>query len=777
MTNFLDEIIRAWWIEVGSGLTNPTSEASIKGLKKVLREDFEFDNDVITYIVESIANRPSNFSLKVGKSSGIDVGDKQTAVSAQLHPNWEEEEGDIYQTVDLAEEDEEDKEDEKKDGDRPDSGDDKKKAEKDIQRASLTALEKDKLKNEEIDDKLLKTKLKNPTTGNPNQVSTLLGKKKSDPAAYKVGRDFLGDKGVSDDEIESAADSSTDDKPKQTADEAYESAKEKVKELYGDDGKLLQNSETSDAALKNGYQEGADWVAPGNAGSNFNENMSNEASLIIEKYPDISESELASIIFEKTKDTTLGKQQKSTTVESPSKGDKGEIPSSIPTPQRDLYRASIIAARSGITKASRASEGTKLAQKEVGFGTQTKTSSFGGTTKDLENLQNKINSAEKIYVTDEGKVIEVPKDVMKEWVAGSGGGENASDTAVITEDENGNLIYDGWSDKKGFNDIQGNSTLNDDYTKQSRNIDNLAKSGRVSKEDAKRAKAIVDESKKLSADIEKNYSKASFQEGRFLGTYEGKDRDRLVDLLKKQEDGYKSAGTKNHIENAMKKFGVDNHNDLLTKLAEEAESGKSSSDRLKVMSRLAGAERTFQKKNGNEVPEGLDTNKILSKAREQALSLQRETQERLNEITAKTSTGKEKPLGDVIGFQETIDFLHLDKIKEADKGDFKQVLKRNTQLVMGGKDVPPKSIKECMGVNNLKDAEDNFEVVTDERLIKDKTQTITTGKVVYIYAINQKDNTKKFIGEKRYRSKGGATGKTSNTIQWSPDMQKCFDSK
>ena len=786
MSNFLDDITRLWWIEVGVELKNPTSEASIKGLKKVLREDLELDNDVITYIVESIANRPSNFSLKVGKSSGIDVGSKQTAVSAQLHPNWEEEEGDIYQTVDLAEE--EDEKDTKKNGEeseddsgddkRPESGDDKKTAEKDIQKQSLTALEKEKLKKEAIDDKLLKTKLTNPTTGNKNQVSTLLGKKKSDPAAYKVGKDFLGDKGVSDDEIESAADTDDkSDKPKQTADEAYESAKQKVKELYGDDGKLLQNSETSDAALKNGYQEGADWVAPGNAGSNFNENMSNEAALIIEKYPDISESELASIIFEKSRNTKLGKQQKKTNVESPSKGDKGEIPSDIPTNERDLYRASIIAARSGVTKSKRATEGAKLAQEKVGFGTETKTTSFGGTTKDLENLKNKIDSAEKIYVTDEGTVIEVPKDVMQEWVAGSGGGENASDTAVITEDENGNLIYDGWSDKKGFNDIQGNSTLNDDYTKQSKNIDNLAKSGRVSEEDAKRAKAIVDESKKLSAEIEKNYSKASFQEGKFLGTYEGEDRERLVDLLKKQENGYKSAGTKNHIANAMKKFGVETHDELLTKLAEEAESGKSSSDRLKVMSRLAGTERTFQKKNGNEVPDELDTNKILSKAREQALSLQRETQEKLNKIPAKTSTGKEKPLGDVVGFQETIDFLHLDKIKEAEEGDFKQVLKRNTQLVMGGKDVPPKSIKECMGVSNLKDAEDNFEVVTDERMIKDKTDTITTGKVVYIYAINQKDKSKKFIGEKRYRSKGGTTGKTSNTIQWSPDMQKCFDSK
>lgn len=764
MKNFLDEIVRLWWVEAGIELVNPTSEASIKALKTVLREDLELDEEFISYIVESAVKVPTNFHLGGKRDSGIFVGKNQTAVSAHLH-----------NVVDIEDIDEADEENEEGDAT------DKSTALDNIKKNSLTAAERDKLKKEAIDDKLLKTKLKNPTTGNMNQVDTLLGKKKEDPAAYKVGRDFLGDKGISGDEIEKAADTNKkddkSDKPKQTADEAYESAKQKVKELYGDDGKLLQNSETSDAALNNGYQEGAEWVAPGNAGSNFNENMSNEAALIIEKYPDISESELASIIFEKSRNTKLGKQQKSTTVESPSKKDRGEIPSDIPTNERDLYRASIIAARSGVTKSKRATEGAKLAQEKVGFGAETKTTSFGGTTKDLENLKNKIDSADKIYVTDEGRVIEVPKDVMLEWVAGSGGGENASDTAVITEDENGNLIYDGWSDKKGFNDIQGNSTLNDDYTKQSKNIDNLANSGRVSKEDAKRAKAIVEESKKLSAEIEKNYSKASFQEGKFLGTYEGEDRDRLIDLLKKQEDGYKSAGTKNHIEVAMKKFGVETHDELLTKLAEEAGSGKSSTDRLKIMSRLAGAERAFQKKNGNEIPDGLDTNKILSKAREQALSLQRETQERLNEITAKTSTGKEKPLGDVVGFQETIDFLHLDKIKEAEEGDFKQVLKRNTQLVMGGKDVPPKSIKECMGVDNLNDAEDNFEVVTDERIIKDKTDTITTGKVVYIYAVNQKDGSRKFIGEKRYRSKGGATGKTSNTIQWSPDMQKCFDSK
>ena len=76
----------------------------------------------------------------------------------------------------------------------------------------------------------------------------------------------------------------------------------------------------------------------------------------------------------------------------------------------------------------------------------------------------------------------------------------------------------------------------------------------------------------------------------------------------------------------------------------------------------------------------------------------------------------------------------------------------------------------------MNDYEDNFEIVNEEKIIKDRSGSITTGKVVYIYAVN-KDGQRKFVGEKRYRSKEGATGKTSNTIQWSPEMQSCFDSK
>ena len=566
------------------------------------------------------------------------------------------------------------------------------------------------------------------------------------------------------------------------ADKAHQDSEAKVKELYGEDMNqpLLQNSETSNDALQKGYTKGKPWVAPGNAGSNFNENISNEAALIIERYPDISEEELASIIFRKTQNTKLGKQQKSTTVQSPSKDNRGTIPSDIPTSERDLYRSCIIAARSGKSKYSRANIGKTAAQQQIGFGSNTTTQTYGGTETDLQNLSNEIKNANKIYVYDReiGEVTEIPKDVMSEWVAASGGGENAADTAVITKDENGNLIYDGWSDKKGFSDIQGNSTLNDDYSKQESNIDELQADGRVDEETSQNARFVIETAKKESAEIESDYKKAPKKEALYFKTYSDDDKARLSQFLEEQSNRYDEAGTTNHVQKAMKNFGVSNYDELLDSLIDEAQNGSPSTDRLKVINRLADVEREYIKSEGNEIPPGLDTKQILSDARERALKLQKETIDKLNEFNGKTNSGKEKPLGDLLGVKETIDFLHIDKInKPTSDGDFKQLLKRNTELIMGGVPVTPQNMKECLGVDDLNDYEDNFEVVTEEKIIKDaETSKYTTGKIVYIYAIS-KGGKRTYIGEKRYRSKDGATGKTSNTIQWSPDMQKCFDSK
>ena len=578
---------------------------------------------------------------------------------------------------------------------------------------------------------------------------------------------------------------------------ALERSQQLATEVYGDgfNGPLLQNSKTSDMALQEGYVLGKYWTAMGNATSCFNENMSNEGVKVLENYSDLSEDELTAVLFQKSKGTGLGKQQTSGRVHSPTKKDTGSIPDDLTKEEKELWKSCRVAARSAKSKHKRAVDGAKAAQEQVGFGENYTIQTFGGTGRnsgkkgedantpddvvaDLEALQAEIEKAEKVFVYDRGtgKVYEIPKDEMLDWVKSSGGGENAGDTAVINKDENGNLIFDGWSDKYSFSDNQGNSTLNDDYNKQEKNISDLEKLGQIDSQTAASARAIIDKAKKESAQIEADYKKAPKKEAQYFGTLFGKDRERIIQHLKDQEEGYDKAGTTNHVRNAMEHYGVSTHEELLDKLIEESKTGNPSAPRLKVINRVADTERAYIKSSGNEVSPGLDTNKILSDAREQALNLQRDSVNQLNQLKGKTKSGKEKGVGDMLVSKEAIDFLHLDKIENPT--DSKSLLKRNTELVMAGVAVTPESIKGCLGVDNLSEFQDNFETVTDdESFTYDKgTGTLVTGKTIYIYAIT-KEGKRKFVGKKVYRSKEGPTGKTQNTVEWSKDMQECFDSK
>ena len=133
MKDFLKEIIRLWWVEGGTALKNPKSEASIKALRTILREDLELDDDFIDYIVENVTSSPTNFAPNGNTDSGINVSKTQTSVSAQI-ASWDDDE-------EITEEEEP----EEVEPDEPEE-DDKEDAVKDIKLNGLTDYEKDKLK-------------------------------------------------------------------------------------------------------------------------------------------------------------------------------------------------------------------------------------------------------------------------------------------------------------------------------------------------------------------------------------------------------------------------------------------------------------------------------------------------------------------------------------------------------------------------------------------------------------------------------------------------------
>ena len=146
MKEFLNEVAKLWWIEVGNGLTNPLSEESLNGLRKILKEEYDFDSEVIEYIVESAVKTPSNFHLGGNRESGMQVGTNDTAVSAHLHHDGNDDEDGAIEYDEPLEEDEEDEKTDSEDENGDSEEDDKEKVDADIKQNALTTYEKEKLK-------------------------------------------------------------------------------------------------------------------------------------------------------------------------------------------------------------------------------------------------------------------------------------------------------------------------------------------------------------------------------------------------------------------------------------------------------------------------------------------------------------------------------------------------------------------------------------------------------------------------------------------------------
>ena len=384
----------------------------------------------------------------------------------------------------------------------------------------------------------------------------------------------------------------TDKKPqqKQVDWKKVESNAKKVSEkIYGkgNKGPLLQNSATSDAALKNGYTEGEWWVAPGNAGSNFNENMSNEVASILKKYPNLTEEELARIIFNKTKGTKLGAQQSDPAIKSEN---KIQVPPGLSKEDQILYKNCVITARSGKAKYDRAVAGVEACKKQVGFGDAASVMGYGGTSRkentpqkvqtDRDNMIAEVDKAKNCYIYDDetGKVYKIDKEQLKSWINSSGGGENAADTVVLTKDKNGNLLYDGWSDKKTLGDLQANGTLYNDMIQSGLRVEEMIKGGQLKPADAQKARKIIDDGANQIKMIERGYSTISSNHSKYHLGLSPNEFKKMEQLAASDPD------TKKHYKN---------WNDNVNKVA--TGQGKSDNKSVAIAEEISGVKRKKSK--------------------------------------------------------------------------------------------------------------------------------------------------------------------------------------
>ena len=612
---------------------------------------------------------------------------------------------------------------------------------------------------EAIDDTLLKTKLTNPTTGNKNQVSTLLGKKKSDRPAYNVAAKFLKKQGVSDDEIENQSDSTNEPSSKITDN------------VYGTAG--VGDTDVKNNMFKygfSGYQNGTgNRPAPGSAGSAFNEIASGEGVHMLSENPNMSEADLARKMYDQYKETALGNEQ------SRSSG-VGNIPSDIENDK--LYSKCVISARSAKTKYDTTQNRVSELQSKGNFGSIDKIDTYYGAAESIDAQVLAINDANKVILPNG---TEVGKEDAVAFVKAGGGGMNPSDTATFVKDKSGNLLIQFHSDKTSTADIQDNSTLAQEGENYKSSIDKL---DGLSDEQKTKAKALVDEYSDRMSSIEDNYNS---QTAKIAGRLSELPVEAQVDIIEKDngtlkknmevaifgKDGKPKKQFQNYLSDGATSDSLsteDKYNAIRRLVAD----GNGKSNEIKVITKVGLA---LQSKDSSV--EGIDVKKLISDEREQVVNLQRERIQQLNSQGSTDVDGVDVPLGRLMEAEETIRGFHLTLMdyppKDYKEGDPSSMVGASLDVNMGGAQVNGEKLRGCMGVGSSTEFKQKFRLNEVDEIVKDKEGNVT-GKTVFVYAIDSKGKEIE-IGKKSYRSKAGATGKTNNTFTYSSEMQKCFKSK
>ena len=507
--------------------------------------------------------------------------------------------------------------------------------------------------------------------------------------------------------------------------------------------------------------------APGSAGSAFNEIVSGQGVNMLDENPNMSEGELARKMYNQYKDTALGKEQ------SKSSG-VCKIPKDIEN--INLYSKCVLSARSARTKYDNSVKRAEKLQADGKFGTIDKIDTYYGAAESIESQTLAIRDAKKVLLPNG---TEVDKDDAVAFVKAGGGGMNPSDTATFIKDKDGNLIMQFHSDKTSTADIQDNSTL----AQEGQNYKSSIESSNLSDEQKEKAKAIVDDYSNRISKIEDNYNNQAIPIAGRLAELPISQQMSVIEkdsgTLNKNIDaaifgasGKIKSQYKNYLplDKTPEDLTTEEKYTMIRRLVAD---GKGKGDDVKVINKVGlGLQKV------DPTIDGIDVKSNLSKQREKVVSLQRERIEELNKQGFIDIEGVSVPIGRAMEADETVRGFHLHLMdyppKGYEKGNPSSMIS-SLDINMGGTVVNGDVLRSCMGVSNTTEFKQKFILKEAEETTKDKEGNVT-GKTVYVYAIDSEGKQIE-IGRKIYRSKAGATGRTSNTMLYSTNMQKCFSSK
>tara|TARA_R100001015_G_C4621626_1_gene178864 strand:- start:46 stop:2034 length:1989 start_codon:yes stop_codon:yes gene_type:complete len=545
-------------------------------------------------------------------------------------------------------------------------------------------------------------------------------------------------------------------------------------------------------AIEKGYVKDASWVAPGNAGSMYNEMMSGEAARILKENPNASDEEIACKLLQMYGKGKLSKQQKSDSYAGGlTKKRDGEqldkINECSGITNKGLLSKTLIAVRSGRKKQEMTKDGIKTLQEKGLMGENVTTRDYSGQKESLEKMKNLIEGCgdKGKYYTRKGD--EISKEELLGLIENSGKGDNPSDTATIAMDDNCKGMVMFHSDKMQELDIQANSTPNKEYDKARERVDET----NMSDADKKESKEIITEGQDKLNEKEKELKDAVNKPAEEMSEMVDDD---FMNRVKTDTDIEGNVNTRTKASTKLKDVvNKDGSNwKHIQKYLPENVSPEEATEKEIVAAfyKWVSDPNREGDPTGNQMQfllrtakqNGFDVSGELDRIRRESVEIQRETLKKLNEKSITLPNGDKKPLGSYLEAKNLISQLHLDSL-DGEKGVHKHPGLFNVN--MGGTIVDEEVLKECLGVNNTDEFVENFEVGTPEEgqeyiYKQGSKKTKVTGRRIFVYAIiKTKDGkTKKVqIAEKQQRPKQGQVDKLSTTYTWSKEMADCFKDK
>lgn len=527
----------------------------------------------------------------------------------------------------------------------------------------------------------------------------------------------------------------------------------------------IQAGQSRDLFYKKGYHkaenEGDAGSAPGNAGSMLNENgscdvaewaLENDSNDLVAAVTHLYKNLKGGALLEATDKTGIAGQEKA--VPSVNAKQLREFRAAGKGKFDDLSDGQLsrlmMAANGGLIKARNIREGIKANKWKQ---EDCIVNGFFGDEGGKAQQMDMVRQSNKIFGPDG---TEIPKEVALKLVAQGGGGANPSDTSqFVYNQKTGDLMIKFTSDKDSFDAIVAQSSFQKEGQNKKVEIDKLVKEGRMKPADGENLKKVIDKQTATLNKIENELKSVVAEPAKALSKKSPKELSKIAIDLNKSNSG------KSRIAAIEKKYGkLPQGMANLMKVAQTDPESLSSGDRRVVddLKNHYGLDYLVAKK--------------IDDIRKRSVAVERKLLKEMDKIPVKLSDGSKVGLGTYLDAQNFIEKFHMGGAMGDKHGVF--AYPGLFEVVCGVGVINDDIISKCMNTSNMNDFIKKFGSTKEEFQLSSENQI--TGSVRIAYFLNDRGE-KIRIGEKRQRSKTGATGRFNTVYKWDKDTIGCFKRK